>query len=73
MSSLTDSRVAEKLKALRARTGLSQSRFGMLFSIASINIANWEQGVTEPPEYVQYMLERLVEIDPDIPRVKEDN
>ena len=40
----------------------------MLFRISAINIANWEQGVTKPPEYVMYMLERLVELDPTVPR-----
>lgn len=61
----------EKLKSLRATTGLSQQKFGMLFRISAINIANWEQGVTKPPEYVEYMLERLIEIDPNVPK-KED-
>lgn len=58
----------QKMKELRARTGLSQQKFGMLFRIASINIANWEQGVTKPPEYVVYMIERLIELDPTIPK-----
>lgn len=58
----------DKLKALRAQTGLSQQRFGMLFRISAINIANWEQGVTKPPEYVVYMLERLIQLDPDVPK-----
>ena len=58
----------EKLKSIRAKTGLSQQKFGMLFRISAINIANWEQGVTKPPEYVMYMLERLVELDPTVPR-----
>lgn len=58
----------EKLKVIRASTGLSQQKFGMLFKISAINIANWEQGVTKPPEYVEYMLERLLELDPTIPK-----
>lgn len=58
----------EKLKSIRAKTGLSQQKFGMLFRISAINIANWEQGVTKPPEYVEYMLERLMELDPTIPK-----
>lgn len=60
--------VKDKLKALRKTTGLSQQKFGMLFKIPAINVANWEQGVAKPPEYVMYMLERLLEIDPDIPK-----
>ena len=58
----------QKMKELRAKTGLSQTKFGMLFRIASINISNWEQGVTKPPEYVVYMIERLIELDPTIPK-----
>lgn len=62
----------DKLKSLRKKTGLSQQKFGTLFKISAINIANWEQGVTKPPEYVEYMLERLIELDSTIPK-KEDN
>lgn len=58
----------ERLKQIRSSTGLSQQKFGMLFKISAINIANWEQGVTKPPEYVEYMLERLVELDNTIPK-----
>ena len=57
-----------RLKELRANTGLSQQKFGMLFQIAAINISNWEQGITTPPDYVIYMLERLIEIDPKVPK-----
>ena len=60
--------VKQKMKELRAKTGLSQQKFGMLFRIAAINISNWEQGVTKPPEYVIYMIERLIEVDPLIPK-----
>ena len=60
-----------RLKELRAKTGLSQHKFGSLFKIAPINISNWEQGLTTPPEYVMYMIERLIEIDPTVPK-KED-
>ena len=62
----------QKLKELRAQTGLSQHKFGALFKIAPINISNWEQGLTRPPEYVMYMIERLIEIDPKVPK-KEDS
>lgn len=56
------------MKYLRSKTGLSQQKFGTLFHIAAINISNWEQGVTKPPEYVAYMIDRLIELDPDIPK-----
>ena len=60
------------IRDLRARTGLSQQKFGMLFHIVPTNIANWEQGITIPPEHVIYMLSRLIEIDPNVPHVNRD-
>lgn len=62
----------DKIRELRAKTGLSQQKFGMLFKISAINISNWEQGVTKPPEYVVYMLDRLIELDPDVPRKSQE-
>ena len=56
------------IKELRASTGLSQLKFGKLYSIPPMNIANWEQGIAKPPEYVVCMLKRLIEIDPKVPR-----
>ena len=61
-------KVSEHIKELRYRTGLSQQKFGMLFKISAINVANWEQGVTIPPEYVVYMIERLLELDTTLPK-----
>jgi putative transcriptional regulator len=58
----------QKFKDMRATTGLSQQKFGALYKIPAINISNWEQGVTKPPEYVVCMLERLLEIDPEVPK-----
>lgn len=58
------------VKELRASTGLTQLKFGMLYNISPTNIANWEQGTTKPPEYVLCMLKRLIEIDPKVPKVE---
>lgn len=58
----------KRIKDLRSKTGLSQQKFGMLFQIPAINISNWEQGVTKPPEYVVYMMDKLVDLDPNIPK-----
>jgi len=51
------------IKELRTKTGLSQSKFGQKFHIPTINISNWEQGVHNPPEYVVYMIEKLLELE----------
>lgn len=61
-----ETRESEIVKELRKGTGLSQQKFGDLFKIPSMNIANWEQGQTRPPEYVIVMMKRLIEIDPII-------
>ena len=39
-------------KELRTLTGLSQKKFGDLYSIPLRTIQNWEQGTNEAPEYV---------------------
>lgn len=51
------------IKELRNRTGLSQAKFGQKFHIPVDNISNWEQGAHNPPEYVFYMIEKLLEME----------
>ena len=48
------------IKELRNETGLSQSKFAQKFHMSAVNIAHWEQGVRKPPEYVVYMIERIL-------------
>ena len=50
-------------KEIRAITGLSQKKFGDLYSIPLRTIQNWEQGTNEAPEYVLLLLERAVRED----------
>jgi len=47
-------------KELRAKTGLSQSKFAKLFDIPVRTLQQWEQGISSPPEYVPKMIERLL-------------
>ena len=51
---------AIKIRHLRERTGLSQTAFGKKYGIPMRTIQNWENGVTEAPEYVISLLERAV-------------
>ena len=51
------------IKELRKKTGLSQAKFGKKFHIPTANVANWEQGIHNPPEYVVYMIEKLLELE----------
>lgn len=45
---------------LRKLTGLSQKDFAAKYKINKRNIQNWEQGVSETPQYVLHMLFRLI-------------
>lgn len=49
-----------KIKELRMNLGLSQSKFAMHFHIPVANVQKWEQGLANPPEYVEYMIEELL-------------
>ncbi len=51
------------IKELREKTGLSQSRFAARFHMSPINISHWETGVRKPPEYVVWMIERIIELE----------
>lgn len=54
---------ADRAKALRARTGLSQFKFAAAYNIPTSTIQNWEVGRTLPPEYVLDLLERAINQD----------
>lgn len=53
-----------EIKALREITGLTQKQFAEKYHISYRNIQNWEEGHRKCPEWVLYLLERLItEID----------
>ena len=51
------------VKELRAKTGLSQSRFADRFKIPLRSVQHWEQGRQDPPPYVVSMIERILELE----------
>lgn len=51
-----------EIKELRQSTGLSQSQFANEFHIPKGTLAHWEQGIRKPPEYVIYMLKKIIEL-----------
>lgn len=54
---------AEKLRAARAATGMSQQKMADRMLISKRNIEKWETGERVPPEYVQrFVLKELGEI-----------
>jgi putative transcriptional regulator len=51
------------IKELRERTGLSQYKFAEKFKMGTANISHWEQEIRKPPEYVTYMMERILDLE----------
>ncbi|MCI8364943.1 MAG: helix-turn-helix domain-containing protein [Eubacterium sp.] len=50
----------DRIKEIRAWTDLSQEKFSQKYKIPKRTIENWETGKRNPPEYVMYLLERVV-------------
>lgn len=48
------------IKELRKITGLSQAEFAKKFHIPVGTLAHWEQEIRTPPEYVVYMIAKIV-------------
>lgn len=51
------------IKEMRDRMHLSQSKFASYMGIPVRTIQSWEQGVRIPPEYVIYMMERILRLE----------
>ncbi|MDT3844561.1 MAG: helix-turn-helix domain-containing protein [Bacillota bacterium] len=48
--------ISDKIKELRKKTGLSQSKFSAKFGIPVRTLQQWEQGISSPPEYLIRMM-----------------
>ncbi|MBE5825894.1 MAG: helix-turn-helix domain-containing protein [Butyrivibrio sp.] len=48
--------ISERIKELRKKTGLSQSKFSTKFGIPVRTLQQWEQGISAPPDYVVRMM-----------------
>ena len=48
------------IKELRKITGLSQAQFAEKFHIPVGTLAHWEQGIRKPPDYVIYMITKII-------------
>ena len=48
--------ISERIKELRKKTGLSQSKFSSKFGIPVRTLQQWEQGISAPPDYVIRMM-----------------
>lgn len=54
---------AERAKAIRKASGLTQAAFAEKYGIPKRTIENWEGGQREAPSYVLDLLERVVSED----------
>ena len=48
--------IADRIKELRKKTGLSQSKFSAKFGIPVRTLQQWEQGISAPLEYLIRMM-----------------
>ncbi len=53
-----------EVKAIRAKTGLSQSRFAHLMGVSKRTLENWEQGRRHPTGPARALL-KIMDADPD--------
>lgn len=53
----------EKIKELRKRTGLSQSKFAERFHLGVKAVQSWENNWRNCPEHVVYMIERILDLE----------
>ena len=58
-----DMDISEKIKKLRKKTGLSQSKFSAKFGIPVRTLQQWEQGISAPPEYLVRMMEYIMQLE----------
>lgn len=64
-----DEYVRYAIKAIRLRTGLTQTEFGRrLGGIPLRTVQNWERGVSECPPYVLELIRYRVDHDESIPK-----
>ncbi len=55
--------ISEKIKELRKKTGLSQSKFSAKFGIPVRTLQQWEQGISAPPEYLVRMMAYIMQLE----------
>ena len=51
-----DMDISDRIKELRKKTGLSQSKFSAKFGIPVRTLQQWEQGISAPPDYLVRMM-----------------
>lgn len=66
------SELALRVRELRARTGMSQEKFGdYLYGVPKMTIQSWERGIRECPNYLMRLIEEKIDRDYPIKEEKE--
>ena len=55
--------ISDRIKELRKKTGLSQSKFSSKFGIPVRTLQQWEQGISAPPEYLVRMMSYIMQLE----------
>ena len=55
--------ISARIKELRKKTGLSQSKFSAKFGIPVRTLQQWEQGISAPPEYLIRMMAYIMQLE----------
>lgn len=53
------------IKEIRKQTDFSQSQFAHKFHLTTRVVQSWEQGQRNIPEYILYMIQRILELESD--------
>ena len=61
-----DMDISDRIKDLRKKTGLSQSKFSAKFGIPVRTLQQWEQGISAPPEYLVRMMAYIMQLEEDV-------
>ena len=59
------STIGERIRAVRARSGLTQDRFARSLGYTRRALLNWEAGIAEPPMAILSPMRMLYDVDPE--------
>ena len=59
------------VKEIRQSLGLSQAKFGIKFHIPPANVSLRETGTHNPPDYVVYMMQKIIQLESELNELKE--
>lgn len=57
---MIDTKIKDKLKAMRKETKMSQRNFASHFNIPTRTLQKWEGEQSSPPKYIPMMMEKIL-------------